>query len=77
MITVQVLVFGPLRDRLGWTERAVQVEPGSTIAELYLLLTPAEPRLPVAYVRNLERVDGGTALADGDQVGLLPPVGGG
>ena len=73
---VRVLHFGPLRERRGCAEETVTVDGPVTLVDLYDQLFP-QPRPPVAYVRNAERVSGSTAVADGDELTFLPPLGGG
>jgi molybdopterin converting factor small subunit len=80
---VRVLAFARLRELLGFGEREVEVAPGATLDALWALLVPeaqagaAALRPSTRFARNGAMADGATALHDGDEVALMPPVGGG
>jgi molybdopterin converting factor small subunit len=79
---VRVLAFARLRDVLGFGQREIDVAAGATIDTLWAqLLPPAQPgaalRASTRFARNGALVDGATALRDGDEIALMPPVGGG
>jgi molybdopterin synthase sulfur carrier subunit len=80
MITVHVKLFATLRSYrpgLGVGEALpVELPEGATVADLikHLDLPPGE--IKVVFVNALYR-DTGHVLADGDEVGIFPPVGGG
>ena len=79
MIQVQVLSFGVLKDQLG-AESTVDLPNGSTVASLveHLRARTNAPALQgMAVSVNAEYATAGQILADGDEVGLLPPVSGG
>lgn len=79
---VRVLAFARLRDVFGFGEREVEMPTGAT---LELLWTQMVAQLPAArdfrastrFARNGVLAAGMTPLADGDEIALLPPVGGG
>jgi molybdopterin converting factor small subunit len=75
-VTATVLWFGPLRDHRGRATERVTVPEGTTLRALYAQLVP-DLGLPVAFARNAHAVSGDEAVADGDEVVFLPPVGGG
>ena len=81
-MTVTVRLFAALRELLGSSSIACELEPGSRVADLIERLTEAEPDLeafdPVLRVAvNDAWSDRDTVLADGDEVALLTPVSGG
>lgn len=79
MATVTVLYFAVLRERRGRASEVVHVAEGTTVSELYAGRFPVGPegRLPVAFARNGDYVDASAVVVDGDEVALLPPLGGG
>ncbi len=79
---VRVLAFARLREVLGFGQREIEVGPGATLESLWQQLVlpasgAAELRSATRFARNGALADGATALRDGDEVALLPPVGGG
>lgn len=76
MITIQTLYFGPLRDALGRSSDTLQLPIGSTVEALWAHL-PLPPGLPIAIAVNQNYADKKVVLQEGDEVALLPPVGGG
>jgi molybdopterin synthase catalytic subunit/molybdopterin synthase sulfur carrier subunit len=79
---VRVLAFARLRELLGFGERDVEVAPDTTVDGLWTHLV-RDARLAAAlrpstrFACNGALVDGWAALRDGDEVALMPPVGGG
>lgn len=81
-MALRVLAFARLRELLGFGERTVEMAPAATLDDLWRELTAASPeaarmRPSTRFARNGVVVDGATLLHDGDEVALLPPVGGG
>ena len=81
-MALRVLAFARLRELLGFGERSVEITPAATLDDLWATLTAAVPeagrlRASTRFARNGIVVDGATRLADGDEIALLPPVGGG
>jgi MoaE-MoaD fusion protein len=79
---VRVLLFGQLRDIIGRREDSLELPAGSTVASVAEHYAATYPRFKVisrsiACALNQEYVPASAGLADGDEVGLLPPVSGG
>ncbi|MFN8187358.1 MAG: molybdenum cofactor biosynthesis protein MoaE [Gaiellales bacterium] len=75
---VRVRFFAGLRERAGVGNRELELPEGARAVDVWALL----PELGVApegvmYARNKEYVDPDAALADGDELALIPPVSGG
>jgi molybdopterin converting factor subunit 1 len=81
-VTARVLAFARLRELLGFGEARVDVPDGTTIDGLWVRLAAdstelAALRASTRFARNGELVPGTAAVRDGDEIALLPPVGGG
>jgi molybdopterin converting factor small subunit len=81
-MALRVLAFARLRELLGFGERSIDVAPAATLDDVWTSLTAALPeamrlRASTRFARNGEIVDGSARVADGDEIALLPPVGGG
>jgi len=80
-MTVRVRFFASLRERLRASEVARELPAGATVADLVALLHEDFPAFAgsgrVSIAVNAEYVDPRHALADGDEVALIPPVSGG
>jgi molybdopterin synthase catalytic subunit len=77
---IRVLAFARLRELLGFAERDLELPPAASLEDLWRALgTPElEPlRGSTRFARNGVLAEASTALAEGDEVALLPPVGGG
>ena len=79
---VVVRLFGPAREAAGAESVEIALPAGATagdamgeLAGLHPALAPLLPRARVAV--NREYVDARTPLASGDEIAILPPVGGG
>jgi molybdopterin synthase sulfur carrier subunit len=79
---VEVLLFGAAADRAGTRRVELEIEEGSTLAEVWPLLAEMYPDLSsmrdtLAFAVNGEyaRMDG--RVDPGDEVAVLPPVSGG
>ena len=82
MITVHVLFFSVLRDLSGQAELTRELPAGSTLADLLEQLFAEWPRLREWSPSLLLAIDHTyakreTALHDGAEVALMPPVQGG
>ena len=79
---VIVRLFGPAREVVGADQVAVDVPAGSTAGAALAALAASHPELAGLLPRsrvavNLAYVDAGTRLAPGDEIAIVPPVGGG
>ncbi|MBV8369626.1 MAG: MoaD/ThiS family protein [Candidatus Eremiobacteraeota bacterium] len=82
LVTVRVLAFARLRELLGFGERLVSVPDGASAGEVWAQLAAGSPELAglrasTRFARNGELIEGATVLREGDELALLPPVGGG
>jgi molybdopterin synthase catalytic subunit len=79
---IQVLFFGILKELAGKSSDLLELLPGASVRDV---LTHYEARIPgmgslfssIALAVNQQYADAETALKDGDEVALLPPVSGG
>src|ERR1044071_5460668 len=71
---IRVRLFAGLRERAGWSERGFDA---ATVADVWPQLGLGEEPQGLLYAVNLEYADRDQALADGDEVGVIPPVSGG
>ena len=79
---VRVLAFARLRELLGFGERELDLAAPATLDDAWRTLTAAIPeatrlRASTRFARNGVVSDGAAALGEGDEIALLPPVGGG
>lgn len=78
---LRVLFFGILRERFG-LEEELQQFPGHTVADVLGYYRAVSPELQqiwqtVAVAVNQEYAPGKSAIHEGDEIALLPPVSGG
>lgn len=80
-IRVRTLFFGVYGELAGGRERASELSAGSRVGDLVETLRSEAGHhwLPerVVVAVNQRYADPATALADGDEVALIPPVAGG
>ena len=80
-ITIQLLAFGIARDVLGQRQTDWVLPAPATVDDLRADLEKHFPLLTglasLAIAINSEYARKGQALADGDEVALIPPVSGG
>jgi len=81
-MALRVLAFARLRELLGFGERTLDVGASATLEDVWTSLTASSPeaarmRASTRFARNGVVVDGSTKVLDGDEIALLPPVGGG
>lgn len=69
-----VRLFAGLRERAGWSSRELDV---GSVAEVWPALGLGEEPDGLLYAVNREYAPRERALADGDEVALIPPVSGG
>ena len=77
---VKVKLFATLRKYLPGVELGkstdIQLECGTSIAQLYDVLGIPAEEIKLAYVNGIyAEID--TILNDGDEIGIFPPIGGG
>lgn len=77
-----MLFFAVLRERAKTSDLVLDVEPGTTVGELWEHLCRERPALAafqarIAFARNQEYVDSKMTLQDNDEVAFIPPVSGG
>ncbi|GAC1441647.1 MAG: hypothetical protein NVS2B8_11860 [Vulcanimicrobiaceae bacterium] len=81
-MTIRVVPFARIREILGEARLEREVAAGTTAGAVFAALAREYPQLgelerSTRLVRNGAFADGATALSDGDELGLLPPFGGG
>jgi molybdopterin converting factor small subunit len=81
-IEVRVLAFARLRELLGFGERRFAVSPAATLDDVWSAVTHGQPeaarlRTSTRFARNGVLADGAAHVGPGDEIALLPPVGGG
>lgn len=74
---ITVRLFAALRERAGWSERELDVPDGAAVADVWSQLELGDEPPGLAYARNREYASRADALADGDEVAVIPPVSGG
>ena len=79
---VRVRLFASLAEKAGFREREIEVEEPATVKSVLETLKKGPllglpPGTRVLYSVNREHCDAGAAVAEGDEVGLFPPVSGG
>lgn len=77
-ITVEVLLFASLRERVGHSRVVVTVPAGATPGDLWARLgLPGTPPTGLRHAVDGHWVDPGAPMDDGAQVALITPVSGG
>lgn len=81
-MTIKVLYFASLTDLMGCQEQTLELSPGSTVDGLLTLLEEQHPALKsfqrrFRVAQNQEFVPLETALVNGAEIALIPPVSGG
>lgn len=79
---IRVRLFAIQRELAGTREVPLDLADGATVADAWDMLASAYPALApgrpsVRFARNGAYADETTALADGDEVAMIPPVSGG
>jgi len=72
-----VRLFAALRERAGWSQRAVSLPEQATVADVWPALGLGEEPPGLAYAVNRDYADRTAPLAGGDEVAVIPPVSGG
>jgi molybdopterin synthase catalytic subunit len=73
-MSVRVRLFAGLRERAGWSQREVDAP---TVGDVWPALGLGDEPAGLVYAVNHEYAERDRALADGDEVALIPPVSGG
>ena len=81
-MNITLRFFAIVRERIGESERAIELPAGSHASDALAYVDHAFPALAPLFrtsmmMRNHEYVDGAEALADGDEIAFIPPVSGG
>jgi molybdopterin converting factor subunit 1 len=81
-MSITVKLFAILRERAGVDAFRLDLRDGATVAEAAAMIgerfPPAREHLRrVAYAVNREYAAATTALRDGDELAIIPPVSGG
>ncbi len=81
-IHVRVRLFAVQRELAGTREVALELPSAATVASAWDALVAVHPTLApgrdsVRFARNGDYADATTALRDGDEVAMIPPVSGG
>ena len=79
---ITALYFAVVRERLGRSDEAFELEDGARVRDAIELLVARRPEIAALRGRfrvavNEEFADDDRALADGDELALIPPVAGG
>ena len=74
---VTVKLFAGLRERAGWAERELELQPGARVGHVWGALGLADEPPGLLYAVNRAYAGRDRELADGDEVALIPPVSGG
>jgi molybdopterin synthase catalytic subunit len=74
-MNVRVRLFAGLRERAGWAER--EVDGVARVGDVWGALDLGEEPSGLLYAVNREYAARDQALAEGDEVALIPPVSGG
>jgi molybdopterin converting factor subunit 1 len=74
---VAVKLFAALRERAGTRERALELDEGASVDDVWPALELGDEPAGLVYAVNRAYVERSTPLADGDEVALIPPVSGG
>jgi molybdopterin synthase catalytic subunit/molybdopterin converting factor small subunit len=76
-VHVSIRLFAGLRERAGTGSRGLDLADGATLADVWPALGLGAEPPGLLYAVNKRYADLGTALAEGDEVALIPPVSGG
>ena len=74
---VSIRLFAGLRERAGTGARELELADGARVADVWAALDLGDEPPGLLYAVNKRYADARHALADGDEVALIPPVSGG
>lgn len=77
-MSISIKFFASLREQLGRDDCELEAGTARTVAEAWARATD-DAAMPVNTLMalNMEYVDAGTPVSDGDEVAFFPPVTGG
>jgi molybdopterin synthase catalytic subunit len=73
-VTVNVRLFAGLRERAGWSRREIEA---ATVGDVWPALGLGDEPAGLLYAVNRQYAPRDTALGEGDEVAVIPPVSGG
>jgi molybdopterin synthase catalytic subunit/molybdopterin converting factor small subunit len=76
-VEVRIRLFAGLRERAGTGSRTLELPDGATLGDVWPRLGLGEEPQGLLYAVNKRYADRAAAVADGDEVALIPPVSGG
>jgi MoaE-MoaD fusion protein len=76
-VQITVRLFAGLRERAGSAGRTVELPEGATVGDVWAPLELGDEPSGLLYAVNKEYAAASAALADGDEVAVIPPVSGG
>jgi MoaE-MoaD fusion protein len=76
-VRVVVRLFAGLRERAGTDRRELDLDDGASVEDVWPALDLGDEPAGLLYAVNRTYADRGDALAEGDEVALIPPVSGG
>lgn len=81
-IAIRARFFARLREQTGTESESVEVQPGSSVGQLYEVLRARHPALEadpnaVRAAINQQFADWSDTVSDGDEIAFIPPVSGG
>jgi MoaE-MoaD fusion protein len=76
-VKVTVRLFAGLRERAGTGSREVELASDARVADVWATLGLGDEPAGLLYAVNREYAPADAALAEGDEVALIPPVSGG
>ena len=74
---VRIRLFAGLRERAGTGARTLDLTDGATLGDVWPALGLGDEPSGLLYAVNKRYAELATALADGDEVAVIPPVSGG
>jgi len=74
---VSIRLFAGLRERAGTGARTLELTDGATLGDVWPALGLGAEPSGLLYALNKRYAEAETALAEGDEVALIPPVSGG
>ena len=76
-VHVSIRLFAGLRERAGTGARELELSEGACVADVWSALDLGSEPSGLLYAVNKSYAAAGSALAEGDEVALIPPVSGG